>query len=178
MRASLFEAKKEKIEVEFIPMPVKNLSPVMSDETVKVHHGKLYKKYVERYDSGEGDPKFNLGGAILHTVYFGQLQAPKSGNAPKGRVLELILSKFDTFKAMQEEFKTEAMKIQGSGWIYLDKKGAIKIVHNHEKASTDDILFIIDWWEHAWFLDYKQDKEKYLANMWRIIDWDKVETRL
>jgi len=176
MRASLFEAKKE--AVEFIAMPVKDLSPVLSDETIKVHHGRLYKKYVERYNNKEGDTKFNMGGAILHRVYFGQMQEPKSNNKPQGRVLELIISKFDTFKAFQEEFKIEAMKIQGSGWIYLDRNGAIKTVANHNKSNTDDILVLIDWWEHAWFLDYEQDKEKYLDRMWQIIDWPKVEARL
>jgi Fe-Mn family superoxide dismutase len=176
MRASLFEAKKE--AVEFIAMPVKDLSPVLSDETIKVHHGRLYKKYVERYNNKEGDAKFNMGGAILHRVYFSQMQEPKNNNKPQGQLLELIIDKFDTFKSFQEEFKTEAMKIQGSGWIYLDRNGAIKTVANHNKTSTDDILVLIDWWEHAWFLDYEQDKEKYLDNMWQIIDWAKVEARL
>ena len=68
------------------------------------------------------------------------------------------------------------MKIQGSGWVYLARDGSIKTIKNHQIKL--DIVLLIDWWEHAWLLDYGSDKKKYLKNQWRIIDWDIVETAL
>jgi Fe-Mn family superoxide dismutase len=70
----------------------------------------------------------------------------------------------------------EAMKLQGSAWIYLSKSGQIKTIANHAKRG--DIALLIDWWEHSWALDYQADKAKYLKNLWRIIDWDSVNSRL
>jgi Fe-Mn family superoxide dismutase len=68
------------------------------------------------------------------------------------------------------------MKLQGSHWIYLSKNGTIKTIPNHQKRT--DIALLIDWWEHAWALDYGTDKKKYLANIWRIINWDVVNQRM
>ena len=68
------------------------------------------------------------------------------------------------------------MAIQGSGWIYMSRSGDIKTIRNH--AIRRDIVLLIDWWEHAWALDYQAAKDKYLKNIWRIIDWQKVEARL
>ena len=68
------------------------------------------------------------------------------------------------------------MGIQGSGWVYLAKNGTIKTIPNH--ATRGDIVLLVDWWEHAWALDYKSDKAKYLDNIWKILDWDKVNIRI
>ncbi len=68
------------------------------------------------------------------------------------------------------------MKLQGSNWIYLAKNGKIKSIPNHQTRS--DIVLLIDWWEHAWFLDYGSDKKKYLANQWKIINWEIVSARV
>ena len=68
------------------------------------------------------------------------------------------------------------MGIQGSGWVYLAKNGEIKTIVNHE--IKQDIVLLIDWWEHAWALDYQVDKKKYLENQWKIIDWTKINTKL
>ena len=68
------------------------------------------------------------------------------------------------------------MSIQGSGWVYVNSKGDIKTIKNH--AIKKDIILLIDWWEHAWALDYQKDKKKYLKNIWKIIDWDHVNSLL
>ena len=68
------------------------------------------------------------------------------------------------------------MGIQGSGWVYLSKSGIIKTIKNHE--IKQDIVLIIDWWEHAWALDYKANKKAYLENQWKIINWDIINQRL
>ena len=76
----------------------------------------------------------------------------------------------------KEAFKEAAMKIQGSGWIYLSTSGTIKTIANHQVRT--DICMLVDWWEHAWALDYQSDKEGYLDNMWKIINWDVCNERL
>ena len=68
------------------------------------------------------------------------------------------------------------MKLQGSGWIYMSRSGDIKTIRNHQKRS--DIAFLIDWWEHAWAKDFGSDKKRYLNNLWRCINWDKVNIRI
>ena len=68
------------------------------------------------------------------------------------------------------------MSIQGSGWVYLARNGSIKTIVNHQ--IKEDILLLVDWWEHAWALDYQADKQKYLENQWKIIDWGKINTVL
>jgi Fe-Mn family superoxide dismutase len=91
-------------------------------------------------------------------------------------VLALIEDKFGDFDAFKEAFKAVAMKIQGSGWVYLSTGGDIKTIANH--AVRTDICVLVDSWEHAYSLDYRADKEKYLDNIWRIIDWDVCNQRL
>lgn len=152
------------------------LEPVLSKETIDYHYGKLYKTYVDRFNKGEGDPKFNEAGAVLHGIYFSQFQPAKSSNKPSGPILDFINEKFDSLDKLKEAFEKEAMAIQGSGWVYLSKSGEIKTIKNH--ATRSDILLLIDWWEHAWALDYQADKAKYLKNIWKIIDWDVISQRL
>ena len=68
------------------------------------------------------------------------------------------------------------MKIQGSGWIYLSRSGQIKTIKNH--AERTDIALLIDWWEHAWAINYGADKKKYLNNIWRCINWEVVNRKI
>lgn len=151
------------------------LEPVMSEDTVALHFGKLYKGYVERYNKGEGDPDFNEAGAFLHNIYFAQLQEPGS-ETPTGNSLHFIEKHYKTWEIFKDKFQVEAMKIQGSGWIYLAQDGSIKTIKNHQIKL--DIVLLIDWWEHAFVLDYGSDKKAYLRNHWRIIDWDLISAKI
>jgi Fe-Mn family superoxide dismutase len=148
------------------------LDPAISEDTLKFHFGKLAKGYVERYNNNEGDATFNEAGAFLHNILFQQYQTPKSSNKPVGKILEFIEKHFKSFDGFKEAFIKEAMGIQGSGWVYLAKDGKIKTIKNHEIKR--DIVLLIDWWEHAWALDYQHDKKKYLENQWKIINWDYI----
>jgi len=164
-------------ELEQIKLPYAPgaLAPVMSATTVEFHYGKLYRGYVARYNSGEGDAAFNEAGADLHRILFGQFGAPKS-RQPHGQILTIIERNHNNFTDFKTAFKEEAMNIQGSGWVYLSRQGTIKTITNHAKRT--DIAFIVDMWEHAYQGDYQNKKDKYLDNIWRIIDWDAVNRRL
>ena len=174
---TLTEAKEPKTLTQ-TPLPYKRdaLEPVKSEETLDYHYGELYGGYVKRYNKGEGDPEFNEAGAFLHDIYFTQFHAPKSNNPPTGKSLALIEEHFGSYEKFQEKLGEVAMKIQGSGWVYLSWRGEIKTIKNHEVRK--DIALLIDWWEHAFSLDYQSDKKSYLKNTWKIINWDIINQRI
>lgn len=158
-----------------LPYGKSDLDPSISEDTMDYHFSKLYKAYVDRYNRGEGDSDFNEAGAFLHAIYFGQFKEPAGANAPTGEILDFINEHFDSFDEFKKEFLETAMGIQGSGWVYLSRNGQIKTITNHQIKK--DIVLLIDWWEHAWALDYQAAKDKYLNNQWKIIDWDIINTR-
>ena len=174
----IVEASTKPAKLETTPLPYGpgDLDPVMSKETIDYHYEHLAKGYAQRYNRDEGNADFNRAGSFLHNKFFPQLRPVKGANRPKGAVLELIESNFKTFEDFKEQFKERAMKIQGSGWVYLSTGGEIKTIANH--AVRTDICVLVDWWEHAWALDYQADKEKYLDNVWKIINWDVCNERL
>jgi Fe-Mn family superoxide dismutase len=173
----ILEAIDKPTELTNNPLPyaIDELAPVMSSDTLEYHWGKLAKGYADRYNKGEGDADFNLAGNYLHNLLFAQFEAPAGANRPKGAVLELINRKFGDFRSFQKTLEIEAMKLQGSGWIYLSRTGEIKTIKNHDVRK--DILLLIDWWEHAWSLDYQADKQKYLKNIYKLINWDIINQR-
>ena len=174
----LVEASTRPAKLETTPLPYseKALEPIMSKETINYHFEHLAKGYAKKYNAGEGNPDFNRAGSFLHNKFFPQLQAPKGANRPRGAVLALIEDNFKTYEDFKIAVKEIAMKIQGSGWVYLSTNGTIKTIANH--AVRTDICVLIDWWEHAWSLDYQWDKERYLDNIWKIINWDVCNERL
>ena len=173
----LLESKeKSNLKQIKLPYPRSGLSPVMSQALLDLHYGKLYKGYVDRYNNNQGDKNFNEAGAYLHDLYFSQLQRPSGSNRPTGRILDLINRNWDNVVDFKRAVKEEAMKFQGSGWIYLSKSGQIKTIKNHAKRT--DIAFLVDMWEHAFQNDYGSNKSKYLDNIWRIINWNRVNVRI
>jgi Fe-Mn family superoxide dismutase len=159
-----------------LPYARDGLGRSLSKQSIDYHFGKLYKGYVDRFNAGEGDANFNEAGAYLHSIYYSQFMPPKGSNKPENSSLSLIEHYFKSFDKFKEDFEKTAMAIQGSGWVYLAKDGKIKTIVNHE--IRDDIVLLIDWWEHAWALDYQADKKKYLENQWKIVDWSIIDARI
>lgn len=170
------EGKVHKLSIEPLPYSENELNPAISKDTIEYHYGKLAKTYAERYNKGEGDANFNEAGVFLHNILFQQYQEYNSTNKPSEKILTFIEKHFQNFDKFKKAFEKVAMGIQGSGWVYLSKSGEIKTIKNHEIKK--DILLLIDWWEHAWALDYQADKKKYLENQWKIINWSKVSELL
>jgi len=168
----LREGKPESLKIEDLPYAPKDLAPAISRDTIDYHYDQLAKTYAKRYNANEGDPDFNEAGVFLHNILFQQYQKPSDNNLPTGKSLELIEKHYTSFTGFKEAFLKEAMTIQGSGWIYLAKDGTIKTIVNH--AIKKDILLLVDWWEHAWALDYQADKKDYLANQWTIMNWEHI----
>ena len=170
------EKSKDELALHSLPYKKTELNPVMSKATLDYHYSKLAAGYVKRYNAGEGDSNFNEAGAYLHNLFFPQLMTPKAGNKPKGSCELLINKKYGSFDLFKKEFAKVAMTIQGSVWVYMSRSGDIKTITNHQIKK--DVAMIIDWWEHAWALDYQSDKVSYLTNMWKIINWEVVNSRL
>lgn len=177
---SIFENQedKNKIKQHDLNYDINELNPVMSKKTLEYHYGKLAKGYFDRFNKGEGDSDFNYGGAMLHNIFFEQFMEPDEENKPSGISKKLIEDSCGSFKALQSEFKEKAMSIQGSGWVYMDIDGDIEVIKNHEYKENMEIVLLIDWWEHAWALDYQHEKDKYLENIWSIIDWNVINKRI
>ena len=175
---NLVEASTRPAKLETTPLPYgeKDLAPVLSADSINYHYEHLARGYAKRYNAGEGNADFNRAGSFLHNKFFPQLRAPKGANRPRGAVLALIEEHFKTYEDFKEAVKEKAMKIQGSGWVYLSWRGEIKTIKNHEVRK--DIALLIDWWEHAWALDYQSDKKSYLRNIWKIINWDTINQRI
>lgn len=174
---TIVEGKTPKtLEQAKLPYAKDGLGRSLSKQTLSYHYDKLYKGYVDRFNKGEGDLDFNEAGAFLHSIYFVQFKSPSNNNKPSGASLEFIEKHFKSWEKFKELFEIEAMKIQGSGWVYLAKDGKIKTITNHQ--IKQDIVLLIDWWEHAWALDYQADKKKYLENQWKIINWEVISSKI
>lgn len=173
----LIEGKVPKtLEQTPLPYTIDALSPALGKDAVNFHYNKLYHTYVERFNKGEGDLDFNEAGAFLHSIYFSQLQPFDDSNPIVGPIADFIKQHFSTFGKFKENFEKVAMGIQGAGWVYLSTDGKIKTITNHE--IKQDILILIDWWEHSWVLDYQADKKTYLENQWKIMNWDFLNSKL
>lgn len=172
----LAESSQDKLTLEYLPYARDGLAPILSKSSIDYHYGKLAKGYVDRYNNNEGDPEFNRAGAFLHNIFFPQLMPPSGVNKPFGASLEFIEKHFKSLDNLKAEIEKVAMGIQGSGWVYLSQSGRIKTITNH--TIKNDIILLIDWWEHSWSLDYQADKARYLKNIWRIINWKVINDRL
>jgi len=174
---TLLEEKAKPQDIEIIPLNFTDnqVKPVLSKATLDLHFTKLAHAYADRYNKGEGDKEFNYAGDFLHNTLFPQFREVRNNNKPNGPMLGFINKHFGSYEGLKTSFDTEAMSIQGSGWIYLSTDGKIKTIKNHE--IRNDILLLVDWWEHAWILDYGTNKKKYLKEQWKIINWNVINTR-
>ena len=174
---TLLEANSKPSDLEIVKLsyPESGLQPVFSASLMRLHYGKLAHGYAERFNKNIGDKQFNYAGCWLHNLYFTQFRPARTNNVPNGPIGSLIKSRFKSFDAFKEAVENAAMNLHGSGWVYLARDGTIKTIQNHQVRN--DILILIDMWEHAFQNDYGSNKEKYLDNIWRIMDWNALNTR-
>lgn len=165
--------ESSKLSRVVVPYSKNALTPVISAAAFSFHYDKLYKKYVDNFNSGD-NKSFNEAGAYLHGIYFSQLNKPSS-TTPRGKILDLMLRHHDTVAEFKAAFKEQALAFKGSGWIYLSKSGAIKTIPNH--AKRPDIALLVDLWEHSWMPDF-HDKGKFLDSIWKIMDWNAINRKI
>lgn len=184
-----------------LPFGASELEPVISAETIALHHGKHLATYVNNLNNllpgseFENLPLeeivakakgaiFNNAGQILnHNLYFEQLQAPSDDNHPVGALATAIDEQFGSFEAFKEKFTAAAVTLFGSGWAWLasDTNGKLHILQmaNADNPVTKDLkpLLTFDVWEHAYYVDYRNRRPDHIAAMWQLLNWQVIDRR-
>lgn len=188
-------------ELISLPYAPEDLEPVISRETIALHHGKHLQTYVTNLNNllpGSGMEElaleeivkrseggiFNNAGQILnHNLYFLALSKPKADNAPTGALADAIKRQFGSTEAFQKEFTQKGVTLFGSGWVWLSKDNEGQLVITQEQNAQNPVtkgltpLLTFDVWEHAYYVDYQNRRADHLAAMWQIVDWDVVGKR-
>tara|TARA_B100001094_G_scaffold333441_1_gene412300 strand:- start:6059 stop:6637 length:579 start_codon:yes stop_codon:yes gene_type:complete len=184
------------IELPNLPYDMNALVPHISKETLEYHYGKHHKTYVDKLngmlDGFEGQsleqiiksstgPVFNNAAQVWNHTFYWNCLAPNAGGAPTGAIAAAIDEHFGSFDAFQKELSDKAANNFGSGWTWLvkNKAGALEIVNTSNAATplTEDgitPLMTVDVWEHAYYIDYRNARPKYLEAFWNLVNWDFV----
>lgn len=179
------------------------LMPHISGEIMTIHHTKHHATYVnnlnatlEVYAEAEakadytkmialqGALKFNGGGHINHSLFWGNMAAPSAGGGgePTGDLAEAITASFGSFDAFKAQFSAKTVAVQGSGWGWLGLNQAtgrleIATCANQDPLTTLTPLMGCDVWEHAYYLQYKNVRPDYVKEFFSVIDWAAVSAR-
>jgi Fe-Mn family superoxide dismutase len=130
---------------------------------------------------------FNVGGHMLHSIFWENL-APAGkggGGEPSGAIADLINSNFGSFERFKKIFTAAAVSTEGSGWAALSVHQCIgrPLIMQIEKHNVNvfpnfEIIMALDVWEHAYYVDYKNDRAKFVENWWNIVNWDRINKNL
>ena len=180
-----------------LPYAMDALAPTISAETLEFHYGKHHKAYVDNLNnlikgtefenaSLEDIVKKSSGGVFNnaaqvwnHTFYWNSMK-PNGGGAPTGALADAINAKWGSFDAFKEAFSKCAVTTFGSGWAWLVKTpaGELDLVSTSNAATpltTDNkALLTCDVWEHAYYIDYRNARPKYVESFWNLVNWDFV----
>jgi Fe-Mn family superoxide dismutase len=180
-----------------LPYAMDALAPVISKETLEYHYGKHHAAYVTNLNNLIPNTEFaNLtleeiimksSGGIFnnaaqvwnHTFYWNCL-APKKGGEPTGKLADAIKSTFGSFDEFKIQFSQKAVTTFGSGWAWLvkNKDGKLSIESTSNAGtpmtSGQKALLTCDVWEHAYYIDYRNARPKYVESFWSLVNWDFV----
>ncbi len=182
-----------------LPYDMKALEPFISENTLSFHYGKHHKAYVDKLnelktgtsfeDAGLEEIIRKADGALYnqaaqvwnHTFYWSCMKAA-GGGAPTGALADAINEKWGSFEAFQAEFTKAAAGLFGSGWVWLaHKNGKLEIIAmpnaGNPLRDRKEPLLVIDVWEHAYYLDKQNRRPDYIADFWKLVDWDAVSER-
>lgn len=188
-----------------LPYAYNALAPYISEEQLKLHHQKHHQAYVnganaiyEKFDKARKENtdfdvkatlkelSFHIGGFLLHNRFWESL-APAGkggGGVPGGELAEAINEDFVKFDRFKKEFTQAANSVEGSGWAVLTRctrTNRLLIMqvekHNVNFGPGLRILLALDVWEHAYYLDYRNDRAKFVESFWNIVNWGEVGKR-
>ncbi|MCU1584443.1 MAG: superoxide dismutase [Microbacteriaceae bacterium] len=178
------------------------LAPSISGAIMELHHTKHHQAYVTganaamaglaaARDSGdlanvnklEKDLAFNLGGHVNHSIFWTNL-SPDGGDKPAGELAAAIDDQFGSFDKFVAHFTAVALGVQGSGWAVLaydvigQRLSVFQLFDQQGNVPLGLIpLFMLDVWEHAYYLDYKNVRADYVKAVWNIANWQNVQQR-
>ncbi|MDP5210895.1 superoxide dismutase [Microbulbifer sp. 2205BS26-8] len=185
-------------ELPELPYAKNALEPHISEETLEYHYGKHHKTYVDKLNGlleGTADADksleevvksssagvFNNAAQVWNHTFYWNCLSPNGGGEAGGAIAEAIHNTFGSFDKFKEEFTTSAVNNFGSGWTWLVKKadGSIAILNTSnagtpltEKGLTP--LLTCDVWEHAYYIDYRNLRPKYIEAFWALVNWEFV----
>lgn len=185
------------------PLPYEKnaLEPHISEETLEYHYGKHHQAYVTNLNNlikgtefekmslediikKSSGPIFNNAAQVWNHTFYWHCLSPNGGGAPSGKLGEMITKTFGSFEAFKEKFSETAIKTFGSGWAWLvkNKDGSLAIVStsNAQTPMTSDqkALLTCDVWEHAYYIDYRNARPKYVEAFWNLVNWEFVAKEL
>jgi Fe-Mn family superoxide dismutase len=177
------------------------LEPYISQETLEYHYGKHHQTYVDNLNNliigtefedknleeiiktAPVGPIFNNAAQVWnHTFYFMSL-SPHTETHEQTLIEKEIIKKWGSFEVFQKAFTEVALKTFGSGWAWLVKKpdGSLDIISTSNAATpimTENTpLLTCDVWEHAYYIDYRNARAKYIDAFWNVVNWETVEVR-
>jgi len=180
-----------------LPYPKNALEPHISEETLEYHYGKHHKTYVDKLNGlveGTEDADkpleeiirsstgglFNNAAQVWNHTFYWNCMSPNGGGEPGGALGEAITSAFGSFENFKEKFNESGVGNFGSGWTWLvqnpDRSLALVNTDDAETPITSDAtpLLTCDVWEHAYYIDYRNARPKYLEAFWQLVNWDFV----
>jgi len=189
-----------------LPFGLKDLEPFMSEQQLTIHYQKHHQAYVNganailqkldkaHKENTDWDVKatlkelsFNIGGHVLHSLFWASLTsaAKGGGGKPTGKLGEALEKEFGSFERFKKEFSQVATSVEGSGWAALSwcRQTDRPILMQVEKHNTNvypmfRLLMVLDVFEHAYYLDYKNDRAKFVESFWNIVNWGAIGKRL
>ncbi len=188
-------------ELPKLPYAHDALEPYISKRTIEFHYGKHHQAYVNNlnklvvgteFENASLDDIvmrsaggiFNNGAQVWNHTFYWNCMKPQGGGEPGGAMAEAIMKNFGSFAEFKEKFSAAAATLFGSGWAWLVKKddGSLAIVQesnagNPMKNGASPLL-TCDVWEHAYYLDKQNVRPDYIADFWKLVDWDAVAGRL
>jgi len=186
-----------------LPYKFSALEPHVSAEALQLHHDKHHAAYVKGANSTldalaearrSGDYSvlnqlqknlaFHLSGHVLHSIFW-KVMSPDGGGAPDASLRSKIGADFGSVDAMKKQMSECALGIQGSGWASvswepLGQRLIVEQVYDHQGnvGSATTPLLVLDMWEHAYYLQYRNEKAKWVKAFWEIVNWADVQERL
>jgi Fe-Mn family superoxide dismutase len=179
-----------------------DLAPYISEEQLKLHHDKHHQAYVTNanaaiemmdkarkegtdfdYKAAAKAQSFNLAGHVLHDYFWWEM-TPESNSSkePVGELSEVIKEDFGSFDRFKKEFSQVASSVEGSGWAALTyckdtERLMIMQIEKHNVNLVPDypIIMDLDTWEHAYYIDYRNDRAKFIEAFWNIVDWEEID---
>lgn len=184
-------------ELPKLPYALNALEPYISKETLEYHYGKHHQAYVNKLNTlipnTEFEGKsleeiiqkssggiFNNAAQVWNHTFYWHCMAPNANTEPTGKLADAITKTFGSFDAFKEKFTQISVNQFGSGWGWLAKtsSGELEIYStmNAGTPMTDSkkALLTCDVWEHAYYIDTRNDRPKYVNNFWRLVNWDFV----
>lgn len=190
------------LKMKELPYPMDALEPYYNRETLEIHYNILYKGYIENTNKTEEklklarenqnfenikclekDLSFFGSGAILHELFFENM-GPSIPTSPSNSLMERIIKDFGSYEKFKQQFTESSKVVEASGWNLLVwvpdfRKLAILQCEKHQNLTLWGCipLFVLDMWEHSYFLQYKTDRAKYIDAFWNIVNWNIINKR-